>query len=166
VARTGLREYGGTQVDAAPDRSVLLHGLPAQQSVWMSHGDAVEAAPEGFTVVAQSAGAPVAAFEDHDRRLFGLQWHPEVHHSTFGQQVLSNFLLHGAGLEPDWTTGNVIEEQVERIRRQVGAARVICGLSGGVDLQYAALVHRAVGDQLTRPAPAGLLPRGGGAGRA
>jgi GMP synthase (glutamine-hydrolysing) len=149
VARTGLREYGGTQVDAAPGRSLLLHGLPAQQSVWMSHGDAVEAAPEGFTVVAQSAGSPVAAFEDHDRRLFGLQWHPEVHHSTFGQQVLTNFLLHGAGLEPDWTTGNVIEEQVERIRRQVGNSQVICGLSGGVDSAVAAaLVHRAIGDQL------------------
>jgi GMP synthase (glutamine-hydrolysing) len=149
VARTGLREYGGTQVDAAPGRSVLLHGLPVAQSVWMSHGDAVEAAPEGFTVVAQSAGSPVAAFEDHDRRLFGLQWHPEVHHSTFGQQVLSNFLLRGAGLQPDWTTGNVIEEQVERIRRQVGDAQVICGLSGGVDSAVAAaLVHRAVGDQL------------------
>jgi len=150
VRRTGLREYGGTQVDTDPEGSVLLHGLPDQQSVWMSHGDAVQAAPGGFTVVARSAGSPVAAFEDPHRGLYGLQWHPEVRHSTFGQQVLSNFLLRGAGLQPDWTTGNVIDEQVARIRAQVGAGRAICGLSGGVDSAVAAaLVQRAVGDQLT-----------------
>jgi len=150
VARTGLREYGGTQVEARPELSTLMHHLPAQQSVWMSHGDAVQTAPEGFTVVAETSGAPVAAFEDAARRLYGVQWHPEVRHSTFGQQVLTNFLSRGAGIEPDWTTGNVIEEQVARIRTQVGAARVVCGLSGGVDSAVAAaLVQRAVGDQLT-----------------
>ncbi len=150
VAHTGLREYGGTSVDARPEESVLLHGQPTQQSVWMSHGDSVEAAPDGFTVVAGTPGTPVAAFEHRDRRLFGLQWHPEVRHSTFGQQVLVNFLTRGAGIEPDWTTGSVIDEQVERIRAQVGDARVICGLSGGVDSAVAAaLVQRAVGDQLT-----------------
>jgi GMP synthase (glutamine-hydrolysing) len=150
VARTGLREYGGTQVDAEPDGSVLVHGQPAQQSVWMSHGDAVHAAPDGFRVVARTSGAPVAAFESTERRLFGVQWHPEVKHSTFGQQVLTNFLLRGAGITADWTTGNVIDEQVARIKAQVGGGRVICGLSGGVDSAVAAaLVQRAVGDQLT-----------------
>jgi GMP synthase (glutamine-hydrolysing) len=150
VAHTGLREYGGTTVDARPEQSVLFHGQPTEQSVWMSHGDSVTAAPEGFQVVAETPGTPVAAFEHTERRLFGVQWHPEVRHSTFGQQVLVNFLTRGAGIEPDWTTGSVIEEQVARIREQVGDARVICGLSGGVDSAVAAaLVQRAVGDQLT-----------------
>jgi GMP synthase (glutamine-hydrolysing) len=150
VAHTGLREYGGTVVDVRPEQSVLVHGQPAEQSVWMSHGDSVSRAPEGFRVVAETSGAPVAAFEDEARRLFGVQWHPEVRHSTFGQQVLVNFLTRGAGITPDWTTGSVIEEQVARIRSQVGSARVVCGLSGGVDSAVAAaLVQRAVGDQLT-----------------
>jgi GMP synthase (glutamine-hydrolysing) len=154
VAKTGLREYGGTRVLAAntaqDGESTLLHGTPDEQSVWMSHGDAVQAAPPGFSVLAESSGAPVAAFEDPARALYGVQWHPEVRHSTFGQQVLTNFLYHGAGLAGDWTTGNVIDEQVQRIRTQVGDARVICGLSGGVDSAVAAaLVQRAVGDQLT-----------------
>jgi len=154
VARTGLREYGGTTVesrDSSPgEDSVLLRGVPREQSVWMSHGDAVHGAPDGFTVLAASSGSPVAAFEDPGRALYGVQWHPEVRHSTFGQQVLTNFLYHGAGLTPDWTTGNVIDEQVARIRAQIGSARVICGLSGGVDSAVAAaLVQRAVGDQLT-----------------
>jgi GMP synthase (glutamine-hydrolysing) len=150
VARTGLREFGRTTVQVEAEQSTLLHRQPVEQSVWMSHGDAVQAAPDGFRVVASSAGAPVAAFEDDARRLYGVQWHPEVRHSTFGQQLLSNFLTRGAGLSPDWTTGNVIEEQVARIRAQVGAARVICGLSGGVDSAVAAaLVQRAVGDRLT-----------------
>ena len=150
VARTGLREYGGTQVSTGPGESTLLTGQPERQSVWMSHGDAVQAAPQGFSVVAESPGAPVAAFEDAARRLYGVQWHPEVRHSTFGQQVLTNFLTRGAGIEPDWTTGNVIAEQVARIRDQVGDAAVVCGLSGGVDSAVAAaLVHEAVGDQLT-----------------
>jgi GMP synthase (glutamine-hydrolysing) len=154
VAHTGLREYGGTRVEgesaAESDESTLLHGVPAEQSVWMSHGDAVQSAPPGFTVLARSSGAPVAAFEDPARSLYGVQWHPEVRHSTFGQQVLTNFLHRAAGLPGDWTTGNVIEEQVERIRHQIGSGRVICGLSGGVDSAVAAaLVQRAVGDQLT-----------------
>ncbi|MBI4941268.1 MAG: glutamine-hydrolyzing GMP synthase [Actinobacteria bacterium] len=150
VARTGLREYGGTSVDVEADGSVLVHGQPAQQSVWMSHGDSVQKAPDGFSVVATTSGAPVAAFEDPARRLFGVQWHPEVKHSTFGQQVLTNFLLRGAGITADWTTGNVIDEQVSRIKAQIGGGRVICGLSGGVDSAVAAaLVQRAVGDQLT-----------------
>ena len=116
----------------------------------MSHGDAVHAAPEGFTVLATSSGSPVAAFEDRSRRLFGVQWHPEVKHSPLGQKALENFLYEGAGLTPDWNAGNVVAEQVEKIRAQVGDARVICGLSGGVDSSVAAaLVQKAVGSQLT-----------------
>ncbi|MHB1489937.1 MAG: glutamine-hydrolyzing GMP synthase, partial [Cellulomonas sp.] len=114
------------------------------------HGDGVHAAPDGFDVLATSAGSPVAAFEDRARRLFGMQWHPEVKHSPLGQQALENFLYQGASLAPDWNPGNVITEQVERIRAQVGDARVICGLSGGVDSSVAAaLVQKAVGEQLT-----------------
>lgn len=150
VAHTGGREYGGTQVTVRPGESTLLAGQPGEQSVWMSHGDAVQRAPEGFTVVASSPGAPVAAFEDRTRALYGVQWHPEVQHSAYGQEVLANFLTCGAGIIPDWTTGNVIDEQVARIRAQVGTGRVICGLSGGVDSAVAAaLVQRAVGAQLT-----------------
>ncbi len=151
VARTGRREYGGTAAqlqDAAS--STLLRDQPAEQSVWMSHGDSVAKAPEGFRVTASSAGTPVAAFEDDERRLYGVQWHPEVKHSTHGQDVLVNFLRHGARIDPDWTTGNVIEEQVARIKAQIGDGKVICALSGGVDSAVAgALVQRAVGDQLT-----------------
>lgn len=149
VARTGTREYGGTHVDVA-DTGVLLAGSPTEQSVWMSHGDAVHEAPEGFEVLASSTGAPVAAFEDRARGLFGVQWHPEVKHSPLGQHVLENFLYRGAGLRPTWSAGNIVTEQVDRIRAQVGDARVICGLSGGVDSAVAAaLVQRAVGEQLT-----------------
>ncbi|MCD5313514.1 glutamine-hydrolyzing GMP synthase [Kineosporia babensis] len=150
VAHTGLREYGGTKVAVTAQESTLLHGTPADQSVWMSHGDAVHNAPPGFSVLAESSGAPVAAFENPEKKFYGVQWHPEVKHSTFGQKVLTNFLHTGAGLPGDWTTGNVIEEQVARIRAEVGDAKVICALSGGVDSAVAAaLVQRAVGDQLT-----------------
>ncbi|WP_123370255.1 glutamine-hydrolyzing GMP synthase [Cellulomonas sp. PhB150] len=149
VAQTGQREYGGTAVEVTQAGTVLA-GSPDAQTVWMSHGDAVHAAPEGFDVLATSSGSPVAAFENRARRLFGVQWHPEVKHSPLGQKALENFLYEGAGLAPDWNPGNVVAEQVERIRAQVGTARVICGLSGGVDSSVAAaLVQKAVGDQLT-----------------
>ncbi|WP_146927984.1 glutamine-hydrolyzing GMP synthase [Cellulomonas xylanilytica] len=149
VAQTGQREYGGTAVEVT-SAGTVLSGSPASQTVWMSHGDAVHAAPEGFEVLATSSGSPVAAFEDRARRLFGVQWHPEVKHSPLGQKALENFLYEGAGLAPDWNAGNVVAEQVEKIRAQVGDARVICGLSGGVDSSVAAaLVQKAVGDQLT-----------------
>ena len=149
VARTGTAEYGRTAL-AVVDPGVLLSGLPGAMSVWMSHRDAVEQAPPGFTVTAATAGAPVAAFEDAERALYGVQFHPEVLHSEHGQEVLKRFLLEGAGCRPTWTTLNVVEEQVERIRAQVGDRRVVCGLSGGVDSAVAAaLVQRAVGDQLT-----------------
>ncbi|CAN5429866.1 glutamine-hydrolyzing GMP synthase [soil metagenome] len=149
VAQTGAREYGGTAVSVR-DAGTVLAGSPDAQTVWMSHGDAVHAAPEGFEVLATSTGSPVAAFEDRTRRLYGMQWHPEVKHSPLGQQALENFLYRGAGLAPDWNPGSVIAEQVAAIRAQVGDARVICGLSGGVDSSVAAaLVQKAVGAQLT-----------------
>ncbi|GAA1788166.1 glutamine-hydrolyzing GMP synthase [Nostocoides veronense] len=150
VARTGLREYGHTVATIADTTSILFSGQPAEQSVWMSHGDSVAHAPAGMRVTASTAGAKIAAFEDDERRLYGVQWHPEVLHSTFGQNLLEHFLYAGAGLTPDWSAGSVIEEQVTLIRERVGDKHVICGLSGGVDSSVAAaLVHKAVGDQLT-----------------
>ena len=149
VARTGGAEYGRTGL-AVAEPGLLLAGLPSQLSVWMSHGDSVVAAPEGFTVTSSSAATPVASFEDPARGLFGVQFHPEVLHTEHGQDVLRRFLIDGAGCRPTWTMVNIVEEQVERIRRQVGGKRVVCGLSGGVDSAVAAaLVQRAVGDQLT-----------------
>jgi GMP synthase (glutamine-hydrolysing) len=116
----------------------------------MSHGDQVMQAPQGFEVLASTKTTPVAAFESQQKKIFGVQWHPEVKHSEQGQKVLENFLYKGAGITPSWTSGNVIAEQVAKIKAQVGSARVICGLSGGVDSAVAAaLVHKAVGDQLT-----------------
>ncbi|MGA1113894.1 MAG: glutamine-hydrolyzing GMP synthase [Aquiluna sp.] len=149
VDKTGKREYGATDLKLSSG-GTLLASQPELQVCWMSHGDQVMEAPSGFEVLASTATTPVAAFENLDRRIFGVQWHPEVKHSEQGQQVLKNFLYEGAGIEPSWNSGNVIAEQVEKIRAQVGSARVICGLSGGVDSAVAAaLVHRAVGDQLT-----------------
>ena len=149
VARTGLSEFGGTTL-RVDQPGALFAGLPGELSVWMSHGDSVSEAPAGFQVTASSAGAPVAAFEDTGRRLAGVQFHPEVLHSQHGQRVLEHFLHDIAGCRPTWTMTSVIDEQVERIRGQVGSGRVICGLSGGVDSAVAAaLVQRAVGDQLT-----------------
>jgi GMP synthase (glutamine-hydrolysing) len=150
VAQTGLSEFGRTELRVTAPGCALFSGLPAEQSVWMSHGDSVRTAPEGFTVTAVTDGAPVAAFEDGVRRLAGVQFHPEVLHSEHGQKVLEHFLYDVAGLEPTWTSAGVIEEQVEAIRAQVGDKLVICGLSGGVDSAVAAaLVHKAVGDNLT-----------------
>ncbi len=149
VAHTGQGEYGGTPLTISSERT-LFRGLPAEQSVWMSHGDSVTVAPEGFVVTASSAGATVAAFEDDARRLYGVQFHPEVLHTAHGQKVLEQFLYEGAGCQPSWTMVNIVDESVDAIRAQVGGKRVICGLSGGVDSAVAAaLVHKAVGDQLT-----------------
>jgi len=149
VARTGQSEYGATAVTRAAGESVLLAGVPLDQTAWMSHGDSVCRAPAGFTVLASSPSTPVAAFASDERKMYGVQWHPEVRHSEFGQRVLENFLHEAAGIAPDWNSGSVIAEQVDRIRSQVGGGRVICGLSGGVDSAVAAaIVHRAVGDQL------------------
>jgi GMP synthase (glutamine-hydrolysing) len=150
VARTGLSEFGGTALTVTDTTSRLFAGTPVAQTVWMSHGDAVHAAPAGFAVTATTDGAPVAAFEDLQRRLAGVQFHPEVMHSEHGQRVLEHFLHDIAGITPDWTMTNVIDDQVAAIAAQVGDKRVVCGLSGGVDSAVAAaLVHRAVGDQLT-----------------
>lgn len=149
VGRTGTREYGHTDAEIA-EGSCLFAGTNAEQVVWMSHGDAVQAAPDGFVVTASTSQTPVAAFESQSRKLFGLQWHPEVKHSEAGQTALENFLYDGAGLEPNWTSDSIIDDQIARIREQVGEAQVICALSGGVDSSVAAaLVHKAVGDQLT-----------------
>src|SRR5947207_4188688 len=149
VTHTGAREFGSTPVTLMPD-STLFAGLPAQQGVWMSHGDCVSAAPPGFAVTAGSPGAPVAAFENPTDRLAGVQFHPEVAHTRHGQTMLIRFLYNLAGIEPTWTNANIIDEQVAAIRAQVGDRQVICGLSGGVDSAVAAaLVHEAVGDQLT-----------------
>jgi GMP synthase (glutamine-hydrolysing) len=149
VAHTGDREYGGTPLTVTTEGR-LFGSLPVEQSVWMSHGDAVSEAPPGFTVTATSTGAPVAAFEDVDRKLAGVQFHPEVRHTAHGQTVLEHFLFDIAGLEPTWTMANVVEEQVERIRAQIGHGRALCALSGGVDSAVAAaLVQRAIGDRLT-----------------
>jgi len=149
VANTGLREYGATDATIVTD-NVLLEGQPVDQNVWMSHGDQVSAAPAGFEVLARTAATPVAAFADDVRKFYGVQWHPEVKHSDHGQRVLENFLHKAAGLPADWNSDNVIAEQVEKIRAQVGRGRVISALSGGVDSAVStALVHKAVGDQLT-----------------
>jgi GMP synthase (glutamine-hydrolysing) len=149
VAQTGAREYGGTSLTVT-EPGELFAGLPVQLNVWMSHGDSVAVAPAGFTVTSSTSGTPVASFENRDRRLAGVQFHPEVMHSEQGQRVLESFLRDVAGCAPSWTMASVIDEQVERIRAQVGTGRVICGLSGGVDSAVAAaLVQRAVGEQLT-----------------
>ncbi|MEU3019372.1 MULTISPECIES: glutamine-hydrolyzing GMP synthase [unclassified Nocardiopsis] len=149
VDRTDLSEFGRTALTASTG-SVLFEGLPEELSVWMSHGDSVVQAPAGFTSTASTAGAPVAAFEDTDRRLFGVQFHPEVMHTEHGQDLLRRFLYEGAGCRPTWTMVNIVEEQLGRIREHIGDKRVICALSGGVDSAVAgALVQRAVGDQLT-----------------
>lgn len=149
VDKTGKKEYGGTEL-TVNQSGTLLGDQPISQVCWMSHGDQVVQAPEGFDVLASTATTPVAAFESKERKIYGVQWHPEVVHSDQGQRVLENFLYLGAGIEPTWNSGNVIAEQVAKIRAQVGDARVICGLSGGVDSAVAAaLVHKAIGDQLT-----------------
>ncbi|WP_110206405.1 glutamine-hydrolyzing GMP synthase [Nocardioides daejeonensis] len=149
VAPTGAREYGRTPVTVGTS-GTLLAEIPAQHNVWMSHGDSVVAAPEGFTVLASTEVTPVAAFEHVERQLAGVQWHPEVLHSEHGQKVLEHFLHDIAGCRQTWTMVNIVEEQIERIREQVGeTGRAICGLSGGVDSAVAAaMVQRAIGDRL------------------
>ena len=150
VAHTGAREYGRTRVQiTAP--GVLLSELPDAHTVWMSHGDSVSAAPPGFDVLAATQVTPVAAFENLDRRLAGVQWHPEVLHTEHGQAVLEHFLHRIAGCRQTWTMVNIVDEQTERIREQIGpTGHAICGLSGGVDSAVAAaMVQRAIGDRLT-----------------
>jgi GMP synthase (glutamine-hydrolysing) len=149
VAATGQREYGGTSVAVDGARS-LLQDMPATGTVWMSHGDAVVRAPDGFRVTARTDQIPIAAMEDPERDLYAVQFHPEVSHTPRGLDVMKRFLYDVCGLLPDWTPTNIIDDSVERIRAQVGGAEVLCALSGGVDSSVAALlVYRAVGDQLT-----------------
>ncbi|MBV7294732.1 glutamine-hydrolyzing GMP synthase [Corynebacterium sp. TAE3-ERU12] len=148
VAPTGEREYGRTQLSVT--EGVLHTDAPQSHEVWMSHGDAVTQAPDGFTVTASTKGAPVAAFECADKRMAGVQYHPEVRHSPYGQGVLEHFLRDIAGLDANWTAANIAEELIEQVRAQVGEGRALCGLSGGVDSAVAAaIVQRAIGDRLT-----------------
>ena len=170
VERTGTAEYGATTLETVPARgddpavlaargggpkpprkgtSRLLSGTPARQQVWMSHGDTCTAAPDGFSVTARTSGTPVAAIENPEQRLFGVQFHPEVMHTEQGTRILARF-LELAGCRPSWTMLNIVEDQVDAIREQIGGGRAICGLSGGVDSAVAAaLVQRAIGDRLT-----------------
>jgi GMP synthase (glutamine-hydrolysing) len=149
VARTGAGEYGRTVLDVVAG-SRLFQELPTRQDVWMSHADSITTAPPGFAVVASTQAVPVAALEDPERAIYGLQFHPEVVHTEWGQDILKHFLYDVCGCRPRWTMVSIIEQAVDAIQRQVGDERVICGLSGGVDSAVAAaLVHKAVGDQLT-----------------
>ena len=158
VERTGAAEYGGTPLRVLPDPAagaadpaagVLFAGLGSEFSVWMSHGDTSTVAPPGFTVTARTAATPAAAVENAERGLYGVQFHPEVMHTDHGTKILRRF-LEAAGCRPTWTMLNIVEEQAEQIREQVGGGRAICGLSGGVDSAVAAaLVQRAIGDRLT-----------------
>ncbi|MEA2458618.1 MAG: hypothetical protein QOC95_1590 [Thermoleophilaceae bacterium] len=149
VEGASVGEFGRSRLQVT-EHGRLLHGLPEDQSCWMSHRDTVYEAPPGFTALAASTESPVAALEDVDRGLYGIQFHPEVVHTPYGTAILTTFLRDVCGCDMSWTAASVVEEQVARIREQVGDGRVICGLSGGVDSSVAALlVHRAVGDQLT-----------------
>ena len=149
VDKAALGEYGKTSA-TIDDADGILADSPAEQTTWMSHGVAVEQAPAGFEVLAHTEGAPVAAMADESRKLYGVQWHPEVKHSPLGQKLIENFLHRCAALPNDWDASSIIEDQVKKIREKVGDAEVICGLSGGVDSAVAAaLVHKAIGEQLT-----------------
>jgi GMP synthase (glutamine-hydrolysing) len=149
VEHTGNREYGRTTLSVA-EPGALLADVGSTETVWMSHGDTVTAAPEGFRVTASTESTPVAAMEDSQRGMFGVQFHPEVSHTPRGLEVLKRFLFDGCGLLPEWTPANVIERAVERIRHQVGDAHALCALSGGVDSAVAALlVYKAIGKSLT-----------------
>ncbi|WP_406676916.1 glutamine-hydrolyzing GMP synthase [Moorella sp. ACPs] len=143
------REYGKTELEVTTD-DILFAGLPRNMQCWMSHGDYISAPPPGFQVTARSAYTPVAAMSDPGRRLYGVQFHPEVKHTPLGQEMLRRFLFQVCGCRGDWSVSSFIEEQVAAIRERVGDGRVLCALSGGVDSSVAAaLVHRAVGDRLT-----------------
>ncbi|HZA40829.1 MAG TPA: glutamine-hydrolyzing GMP synthase [Actinomycetota bacterium] len=149
VAHTGIAEFGKTNLDVAAP-GILFSELPVEQTVWMSHNDAVVRAPDGFRATASTPASPVAAFEAPDRGLYGVQFHPEVAHTPRGLDLLKNFLYHACDLLPEWTMTSIIDSAIASIRDTVGGDRVVCGLSGGVDSSVAAaLVHRAVGDQLT-----------------
>ncbi len=149
VEAAQIREYGRSDL-CIKEHGLLFAGTPDEQVAWTSHGDAVLAVPEGFSVTAATPSVPIIAFEEPERGFFGVQFHPEVRHTEYGMEILKNFLFESCGCTPDWTPVNIITDAVEKIREQVGDAKVICGLSGGVDSSTAAmLVHRAIGDNLT-----------------
>ncbi|HEX7094892.1 MAG TPA: glutamine-hydrolyzing GMP synthase, partial [Acidimicrobiales bacterium] len=150
VDRTDRGEYGRTSMHVHDTGLLFRGGVPTEQQVWMSHFSTIVGAPDGFMITASTPDTPVAALESRERRLFGVQFHPEVVHTPYGQQVIENFLYAACNAEPRWTMSSIIDTQVEAVREQVGDGRVICALSGGVDSSVAAaLVHRAVGPQLT-----------------
>lgn len=150
VGRTDRGEYGRTVLSVEGDGGTLLSGTPTEQNVWMSHFDAITVAPDGVSATASTPDAPIAAFESKERGLYGVQFHPEVMHTEHGQHVIERFLRDGCGTPGDWTMASIIDTSVEQIRAQVGDKQVICALSGGVDSAVAAaLVHKAIGDQLT-----------------
>ena len=149
VSQTGKSEFGRTDV-SAQIASKIFNGLPAQQKVWMSHGDAVTTAPAGFSICAVTADTPIAAFEDASGQMAGVQFHPEVLHSEHGQAILRNWLVNTAKCDATWTTGNIAQTEVTKAKQVIGDKRVICGLSGGVDSAVAAaIIQKAVGKQLT-----------------
>jgi GMP synthase (glutamine-hydrolysing) len=149
VEQADVGEFGRSDLTVS-EPGVLLAGMPREQTCWMSHRDTVFEAPAGFTALASSTASPVAAVEDRERRIYGIQFHPEVAHTPYGQEILTRFLSEVCGCERTWSAASIAEDQIVRIRRQVGDGCVICGLSGGVDSSVAALlVHRAIGDQLT-----------------
>jgi GMP synthase (glutamine-hydrolysing) len=149
VERAEVGEFGRSELRVR-EEGRLLRGLPHEQSCWMSHRDTVRRAPPGFTELASSTASPVAAFESPERGIYAIQFHPEVAHTPFGQQILTTFLEEICGADRAWSPASIVDEQIARIRAQVGEGRAICGLSGGVDSSVAALlVHRAIGDQLT-----------------
>lgn len=150
VRRTGKSEYGKTKLNVTSSDSVLFKGLPRKQHVWMSHRDSVVSMPEGFDSTSFTEGAVIASFENRERNLYGVQFHPEVVHTPYGKDILKNFVYDVCECLPNWTKLNIIETAIEQIREQVGDEKVICALSGGVDSSVAALlVHRAIGDNLT-----------------
>jgi GMP synthase (glutamine-hydrolysing) len=149
VEQAEVGEFGRSDLTVT-DPGLLLADLPREQTCWMSHRDTVFEPPPGFTALASSSASPVAAVEDVERGIYGIQFHPEVVHTPYGQEILTRFLTAICGCQATWSAASIVEDQIVRIRRQVGEGRVICGLSGGVDSSVAALlVHRAVGDQLT-----------------
>lgn len=162
VARGGRGEYGRATLTRSGSSSVIAPEAPQVHDVWMSHFDFVSRLPDGFVTTASTADAPNAVIENDARRIHGVQFHPEVVHSAHGQQLLERFLTEVAGCARDWTMANIVDDQIEAIRAQVGGERAICGLSGGVDSSVAAaLVHRAIGAQLTCVyVDTGLMRRG------
>jgi GMP synthase (glutamine-hydrolysing) len=149
VEQAEVGEFGRSELHVS-EPGMLLRGMPREQTCWMSHRDTVFEPPPGFRALASSSSSPVAAVEDPDRQIYGIQFHPEVVHTPYGEEILTRFLTEACGCQRTWSPASIVEEQVRRIREQVGDGKVICGLSGGVDSSVAALlVHRAVGDQLT-----------------